>query len=93
MTFIMNYQENVDAMHIFFLSDLEVNLDILEINRVLKKIFDLKEISLHKEIAKKQRDCYNSMRNDKILLKDKILIAMDFKLKIKLGEGPKQLNN
>ena len=85
--------ENVDSMHNFFLTDAEYNLNVEEMNVILKKIFDLREIAQHKDLAKRQRDCYNSMRNNKELLKDRILIVIDFKAKIKLAEGPRQLNN
>ena len=64
-----------------------------ELNIELKKIFDLREVALHRDLGKTQRDCYNKMREDKVLLEDKILIVIDFKAKIKLAEGPRQLNN
>ena len=50
-------------------------------------------MALHRNLGKTQRDCYNHMREDKRLLDDKILIVIDFKAKIKLAEGPRQLNN
>ena len=85
--------ENVKALHIFLLSDTDVMLPRDEINIILKKIFDLKEVALHRILGKTQRDCYNHMREDKVLLDDKILIVIDFKAKIKLAQGPRQLNN
>lgn len=55
-------------------------------------INDFKEILYHREIAKKQRDEYESMKTNKAMLKHSVLIDVDFKQKIVIGKGPRQVN-
>ena len=43
-------------------------------------------------MAKRQREIYNKMRDEPTLLKGKILIELDYKSKIRLGIGPRQIN-
>lgn len=82
--------------------DESVELDILlrnfEQNRnahkeAINKINNLKEIVYHKKIANHQRNAYNTMRKDVNLLKDNILIEIDFKQKILIGTSPRQVNS
>ena len=49
-------------------------------------------ILFHKNIAKAQREAYNRDRTDIELLRNKILIEVDFKQKIVIGIGPRQIN-
>jgi hypothetical protein len=44
----------------------------------------------HRSIASRQRICYNNQRADNELFKDSILIDIDFKQKIVIGESPEQ---
>ena len=46
----------------------------------------------HKNVAKVQRSAYNTQRKDINLLRDKILIEIDFKEKIVIGLSPRQIN-
>jgi hypothetical protein len=57
-----------------------------------KKINDLKTILFHKRIANRQREVYNNSRINSELLKNALLIEIDFKQKIIIGHGPRQLN-
>ena len=83
-------------------NDESVDLDILlrnfEQNRnthkdAINKINNLKEVDYHKKIANHQRNAYNTMRKDVNLLKDNILIEIDFKQKILIGTSPRQVNS
>ena len=64
----------------------------LKIRGILDKINDLKSIEFHKEIARRQREIYNKTREKPSYLKGNILIELDYKSKIRLGVGPRQLN-
>jgi hypothetical protein len=55
-------------------------------------LFNLKQVYFHKRIANDQRYVFNQMRNDKDLLRDSIIIIMDYKQSILLDQGPIQLN-
>ena len=46
----------------------------------------------HKNVAKAQRSAYNVQRKDVNVLRDKILIELDFKEKIVIGLSPRQIN-
>ena len=50
-------------------------------------------ILYHKNIARSQRDAYNRDRTDVEVLRNKIMIDVDFKQKIVLGPGPRQINS
>ena len=52
----------------------------------------IKYIKFHRQIADQQRMAYNSQRKDEILLGEKVLIEVDFKEKIRIPMGPKQIN-
>jgi hypothetical protein len=52
----------------------------------------LKSIEIHRSIAQRQRSVYSRYRNDPAFLRGKILIDIDYKEKIVLGEGPRLLN-
>lgn len=56
----------------------------------IRKIDELKALQYHKDIAVRQKDAYTRMKSDCNIFKDKILIDIDFKQKISLGEGPRQ---
>ena len=68
-------------------------MDKINIKLIIQKINDLKSVEFHKSIATRQRKVYNKQRKDPNLLKNKILIDVDYKSKITLGEGPRQLNS
>ena len=65
---------------------------LLLIKSTIDKIKDLESFEFHKSIAKRQRICYNKFRKDPSLLKDKLLIELDYKSKTRLGVGPRQEN-
>jgi hypothetical protein len=60
---------------------------------VQERIADLKLIEFHKSIADRQRKSYNKQRLNVDELNGKILIEIDYKQKINLGEGPRQLGS
>jgi hypothetical protein len=64
-----------------------------EMKLLIEKINVLNSVDYHKSTAERQRRAYNSQRNDLNLLKTSILIDIDFKQRIILGEGPRQLNS
>jgi hypothetical protein len=59
---------------------------------VRKNLYDLKTINFHKIIANRQREVYNKSRNNIEWLENAIVIELDFKQKINIGIGPRQLN-
>ena len=54
-------------------------------------IKDYQEVEFHRSVARRQRSIYNEQRKDGKLLSDKILIEFDFKMKIKVPIGPKEV--
>lgn len=50
-------------------------------------------ILYHKNIARAQREAYNRDRTDVDVLRNKIMIDVDFKQKIVLGAGPREINS
>ena len=58
----------------------------------IKEMENLRTIEFHRTIAKNQRTAYNSYRHYVTKLDGKLLIEVDFKQKIILGEGPRKLN-
>ena len=52
---------------------------------VLNKLVDYEEIMFHRDVANRQRKCYNEMKKNKILLERSIIIEIDFKQKVILG--------
>lgn len=60
------------------------------VSSTLKKIDNLNIIQFHKNIAQRQRETYKKMKQDEKLLGTHLLIDIDFKQKISLGEGPRQ---
>lgn len=65
---------------------------LIQIDAKINEMENLKTIEFHRSIVKSQRCAYNTHRHDVDELNGKILIEMDFKQKIILGEGPRQLN-
>ena len=56
-------------------------------------IKDYQEVEFHRSVARRQRNIYNEQRKDAKLLREKILIEFDFKMKIKVPIGPKEVKN
>ncbi len=52
---------------------------------ICKKINDLMNIEFHQNIAKRQRYVYNLDRTDKSRFSNTIMIEMDFKQKVVIG--------
>ena len=59
----------------------------------LERLESLKEIEYHLYIATNQRAIYNSNRIDKELLRNNILLEMDFKGTIKIGNKNTEIFN
>ena len=55
------------------------------IKELIEKLYYYDNLNFHLEIAQNQRKFYNKNCEDKILLKNSILIDMDFKQKIIIG--------
>jgi len=60
-------------------------------NEIISKIKDFQEIEYHQSISKRQRNVYNNQRKDSNLLNENILIEFDFKEKIIVGIGPREV--
>jgi hypothetical protein len=56
----------------------------------LKGFDDLDIIQFHKNVAQRQREAYNKMKQDAALLKNHLFIDIDFKQKVPIGVGPRQ---
>jgi hypothetical protein len=81
---------NIDEIKSFLEGLNELDVVVLDIK---KKLAACHEIEFHRKIAEKQREMYNKMRFDADLLKNELLIEIDFKQKsIVIGQGPRQLN-
>jgi hypothetical protein len=65
------------------------NVQLLEIINSLR---NLKEIQYHRSIADKQKEKYNMSTKDPDLLKDSILIEMDYKQKIVYGASARAVS-
>jgi hypothetical protein len=65
---------------------------IQELTSIISQLKDLEAMFIHKKVAKSQRAAYQFQRNSKEFLKDKILIDVDYKQKIVVGKGPRQVN-
>ena len=64
----------------------------IQLGERIKEMENLRTLEFHRTISKNQRTSYNSYRHDVTKLDGKLLIELDFKQKIILGEGPRQLN-
>jgi aminopeptidase C len=62
------------------------------INKLFEDISSYEVLLFHQNIARTQRDAYNSQRTSVEELRNKLLIEVDFKQKITIGFGPRQLN-
>jgi hypothetical protein len=64
----------------------------LEIKNVLDDLLKYHLVMEHRRIAKIQRNAYNAQRKNIDLLRNKILIDVDFKQKITIGLSPRQVS-
>lgn len=62
----------------------------LKIEKVIQELDNYDTLLFHKNIAKAQRNAYNEHRTVEHL-RDKILIELDYKQKIKIGLSPRQI--
>ena len=76
--FVLNYNKAIEE------NNREIQREIKAIHEDLKTI---KILSHHKMVATCQRIAYNSQKTDKVLLKDNILIELDYKQKIIVNSG------
>ena len=58
----------------------------------LKLIAYLKEVQFHRCIVNMQKNSYNSMKSDVNLLKGAIVIDLDFKQKVVIGDSPRMMS-
>ena len=66
-------------------------LRIQQSEEKITMIKDYQEVEFHRSVARRQRSIYNEQRKDGTLLSGKILIEFDFKMKIKVPIGPKEV--
>ncbi len=66
-------------------------LRIQQSEEKITMIKDYQEVEFHRSVARRQRSIYNEQRKDGKLLSGKILIEFDFKMKIKVPIGPKEV--
>ena len=57
------------------------------------KLKNYEAVEYHKEIARQQRQAYNFQRESVMELKDKLMIVLDYKQKIAVGMGARQVNS
>jgi 3-hydroxy-3-methylglutaryl CoA synthase len=80
------------------LNEASYNSNFNELNKNYEKhkesielISDYEQILFHQNVSKLQRECYNKHHNSVQNLKNKILIELDFKQRIKIGMSPRQI--
>jgi hypothetical protein len=92
MTFYDDYDQEFDADKMLnFLINNTNDTDTLA-PLFIEKIDLFKSVMYHKSIAIRQRISYNNERLSPDLLIGKIVIEIDYKAKMLLGKGPRQLN-
>ena len=62
-------------------------------NEAIMKIEDIRAVQFHKKIAAIQRESYNKQKSNINLLKDALLIDLDFKQKVVIGSSPRQISS
>ena len=68
------------------------NEHLQDYDTALHLISQIKEVQFHRNVAKMQKRAYNQMKSDIDLLKDSILIDLDFKQKIIIGDSPNMVS-
>ena len=63
-----------------------------KMHSIITDFDSFKVIMFHQNVARAQRLAYNNHRTDVNHLRDKIMIEVDFKQKILIGFGPRQIN-
>lgn len=58
-----------------------------------KKLRNYGLVNYHRMVANFQRETYNLHRKSVLALKDKLMIVVDYKQKISIGMGPRQVNS
>jgi hypothetical protein len=71
----------------------DFNHYMIDLETYKKKNAKLEDIQFHKNCAAKQRSAYNEYRKNPRLLHRKLLIEMDYKQKISLGQGKVQIGS
>ena len=94
----VNYSQNVynekdDSKFNVNTSDLLMFFKSINEKDVLSKINDMVAIQFHRKISQIQRESYNRMRKDENVLKNTLLIDIDFKQKIVIGSSPRQISS
>ena len=94
--FLIEDQDSDFNQYKLFLNQLEKNPFFFsketQINEALILISEIEEIQFNRKVANNQRKAYNRMRTDTNLLKNSVLIDIDFKQKIIIGDGPEMVS-
>ena len=69
------------------------NEDYLKYKTIIEILQDYEALLFHKNVAKCQREAYNNQRKNVDLLRNNILIEMDFMQKIMIGLSPRQVSS
>ena len=69
----------------------EINKNILKYKKIIDNLNDYEAINFHKNISECQRLAYNRDRKNLELLRNGILIEIDFKQKVTIGLSPRQV--
>ena len=70
----------------------EINKNILKYKKIIDNLNDYEAINFHKNISECQRLAYNRDRKNLELLRNGILIEIDFKQKVTIGLSPRQVS-
>jgi hypothetical protein len=73
-------------------SELDLDSDYSKYKMIVNDLNDYETILFHKNIAQCQRIAYNDNHTNCNTLKNKVLIEIDFKQKIKIGLSPRQFS-
>lgn len=74
------------------ISELDSNSDYYKCKKIVTDLNDYEAILFHKNVAQCQRIAYNDHHTNVNTLKNKVLIEIDFKQKIKIGLSPRQFS-
>lgn len=89
----LNFNRPFNGINLLnYLNDYEEFFPRAQIQGLKSNIENLISIEKHKDFAIRQRAVYNSQRTDVVKLEGKILIEIDYKAQIMLGQGPRQMN-
>lgn len=73
--------------------ELDLYNELKDVNTAIENVDCYDAIEFHKNVARCQRIAYNEHRKNADVLRGKIMIEVDFKQKIVIGLGPRQVNS